>query len=247
MDRGLYVSMTGASNTMLEQAARSHNLANVSTTGFKADFASAMSKAVTGGDGLASRVYSVPTATEVNLSRGGLVQTGRDLDLAVDGDGWIAVQAPDGREAYTRAGNLSIDVLGVLRNDRGLAVMGNGGPIAIPEAEKVEIGADGTITVRALGQGPDALVTVDRIKLVNPPLENIRKEPDGFLYSVAGQEPADGSVRLSKGFLENSNVNAVEELTAIVALARQFEMQVKMMQTVAENADSSSRILQVQV
>ena len=247
MDRALYISMSGASHNMLQQAVRSHNLANASTTGFKADLANAMAKPILGGDGYASRVYAVAESNTANYAPGSLVQTGRDLDVAIDGEGWMAVESADGREAYARGGNLHVDVLGILRNERGLPVQGNGGVINVPEAEKIEIGADGTISVRALGQGPETLVAVDRIRLVNPDVANLRKEGDGLIYSVEGTEKLDPSVRLAKGFLESSNVSAVEELMSVTSLARQFEMQIKMMQTVAENAESSARVLQVQV
>lgn len=239
--------MTGAKHNMLEQAARSHNLANVSTVGFKADLANAIAQPVYGGDGFQSRTYAIAQTPSTNLSNGTMLQTGRELDIALDGEGWIAVQNLDGEEGYTRDGNLLIDTVGILRNARGQAIMGNAGPIAIPEAEKVEIGSDGTISVRALGQGPETLVIVDRIKLVNPEQADLAKREDGIIYSANGIEPVDPDVRLRTGFLENSNVNAVEELTQIVSLARQFEMQIKMMQTVSDNAQSSARILQVQV
>ena len=247
MDRMLYLSMTGAKHNMLEQAARSHNLANVSTVGFKADLANAISQPVYAGDGYKSRVFAVAQTPSVNLSNGPLMQTGRELDIALDGEGWIAVQSESGDEAYTRGGNLTVDTFGILRNERGLPVMGNAGPIAVPEAEKIEIGSDGTISARAIGQGPETLVVVDRIKLVNPAVADLAKRTDGLLYSANGIEPVAADVRLRTGFLENSNVNAVSELTSIISLARQFEMQIKMMQTVSQNAESSSRILQVQV
>lgn len=247
MDRALYISMTGAKHNMLEQAARAHNLANVSTVGFKADLANAISQPVYGGDGYKSRVFAVAQTPSVNLSNGPLMQTGRELDIALDGEGWMAVQSESGDEAYTRGGNLSIDTFGILRNERGLPVMGNAGPIAVPEAEKIEIGSDGTISARTIGQGPETLVVVDRIKLVNPEVASLAKRSDGLIYSENGIEPVAADVRVRTGFLENSNVNAVSELTSIISLARQFEMQIKMMQTVSQNAESSSRILQVQV
>ena len=233
---------------MYEQTVRSHNLANASTTGFKADLANALSKPVIGGDGLPSRIYALTSTPHTNLSIGPMIDTGRDLDVAIEGEGWIAVQSPDGtRESYTRAGNLSIDTLGLLRDHLGNLVLGNGGPISIPDSEKVEIGTDGTITVRALGQGPEAVSEIDRIKLVKVDDEDLYKEKDGLLYSVNGFEEADATVHLRKGFLETSNVNTVTELTSIITLARQFESQVQLMQTIDENAQASASLLQVQV
>ena len=247
MDRALYVSMTGAMQTMSEQAARSHNLANVSTTGFKADLANALAQPVYGGAGLPTRVYAITETPLSNLSNGPLVETGRELDVAIMGDGWLVFENEAGEEVYSRGGNLSVDTAGMLRNERGLVVQGNAGPVVIPESEKIEIGTDGTISVRALGQGPETLVEVDRLKLVNPDRANLIKGVDGLFRSSNPVEPIDPNISISTGFLEGSNVNAVNELTSIVSLSRQFEMQIKMMQTIAENSEASSRLLQVQV
>lgn len=245
MDKSLFIAMSGASQNMLAQRAHANNLANVTTTGFRRDFEQARSMPVFG-DGMATRAYAMTERPATDLSSGSLIETGRDLDVAVEGNGWIAVQAPDGSEAYTRAGSLNIDVFGILRTSTGLAVLGNGGPIAIPPADKVEIGVDGTISFRALGEAPNVLAEVDRIKLVNPDPTQLRKGEDG-LMRVEGQaeQPADGAMRVATGFLEGSNVNAVEEMTSILSLARQFELQVKMMRTVEENAQATDRILQV--
>ena len=247
MDRALYTSMTGAKHNMLEQAVRSHNLANVSTVGFKADLANAISQPINGGNGYDSRIFSVTQTPATDLRRGDLIETNRELDIAISGDGWLALESKTGEEVYSRGGNLSVDSFGILRNEKGLAVIGNAGPILIPEAEKIEIGIDGTITARALGQGPEALVVVDRLKLVNPDSALLTKQDDGLIHSSNDIEDLDPNIRVQAGFLESSNVSAVGELTAIMSLARQFEMQIKMMQTVSENAQSSARILQVQV
>lgn len=247
MDKALYVSMTGAKHNMLEQAVRSHNLANVSTVAFKADLANAISQPIKHGEGVNSRIFAVAQTPSVDFSIGNSIETGRDLDLIIDGEGWLSLQTQTNEEVYSRGGNLSVDSFGVLRNERGLAVLGNAGPVLIPEAEKIEIGGDGTITARTMGQGPDALVIVDRLKLVNPDISDLEKRADGLIYSKSEANDIDASVRVRSGFLESSNVNAVGELTAIMSLARQFEMQIKMMNTVAENADASNRILRVQV
>ncbi len=247
MDRALYVSMTGAKHNMLAQAAHSHNLANAATTGFKSDFVDALSMQVAGGDGLRTRTYAIAQTPATNFAPGSLQATGRDLDVSVQGGGWLAVMGDDGREAYTRAGKLSTDAFGVLRNERGDQVLGNQGPIVIPEAEKIEIGTDGTISVRALGQGPETLVEVDRLKLVLPEPGELVKDANGLFFSKNGPLEPNATLSVRKGFVENSNVNPVEELTSVVALARQFEMQVKLMQTVSEMAESSTRLLQVQV
>lgn len=245
MDKSLYISMTGASQNMKAQSAHANNLANVSTPGFRRDFEQARSMPVFG-ETFPTRVYAMTERPGSDFSQGALIETGRDLDIAVQGDGWIAVQAPDGSEAYTRAGSLSVDAFGMLRTSSGLPVLGNGGPIAIPPAEKIEIGSDGTISIRALGEAPSVMAEVDRIKLVRPDKALVEKGEDG-LMRVRDQleQPADGAVSVTTGFLEGSNVNAVSEMTSMLTLARQFELHVKMMRTAEENAQSTNRILQI--
>ncbi len=248
MDKAIYVAMTGAKHNMLAQTNHANNLANVNTVGFRADFAQARSMPVYYGEGAPTRAYALVENPATDFTPGSLIQTGRDLDIAVERQGFIAVQAPDGQEAYTRAGSLYIDSVGILRTGNNLPVLGNGGPIAVPAAEKVEIAADGTITILPLGQGADAVAQVDRIKLVNPALDTIKKSQDGLVRAMnqEAEIPADAGVRIVSGFLEGSNVNAVNELTNILSLSRQYEMQVKIMQTVKENSEASARLLQIQ-
>src|SRR5690606_9695339 len=157
----------------------------------------------------------------------------------IGGEGWLAVQAADGSEAYVRTASLNIDALGMLRTGNGLPVLGNAGPIAVPPEQKVEIGQDGTISIRALGGAPSVMAEVDRLKLVNPDNRQLEKGADGLIRTKDGQplEP-DATVRVTSGFLEASNVNAVEEMTAILSLSRQFELQVKMMRTAEENSSA---------
>ncbi len=245
MDKMLYISMTGASQNAMAQRAHANNLANVSTTGFRRDFEQARSMPVFG-DTLPARAYAMTERPATDFRPGTLQETGRDLDVAVGGKGWIAVQAPDGSEAYVRTASLNVDALGVLRTGNGLPVMGNAGPIAVPPEQKIEIGQDGTITIRALGEDPNTLAEVDRVKLVNPDQKLLEKGTDGLVRMRDGQplEP-DATVRLTSGFLEASNVNAVEEMTAILSLSRQFELQVKMMRTAEENASAVARVLQM--
>jgi flagellar basal-body rod protein FlgF len=163
----------------------------------------------------------------------------------VKGDGWIAVQTADGGEAYTRSASLNVDALGVLRAGNGLPVMGNGGPIAVPPEEQIEIGADGTISVRSLGEGPKVMAQVDRIKLVNPDMKNMEKGADGLIHTKDGKAAgADGTVQVESGFLQASNVNAVEEMTSVLTLSRQFELHIKMMKTAETNDESMARVLQ---
>ena len=247
MDKALYVAMTGAKHNMRAQTAHANNLANINTTGFKADFAQARSMPVYYGDGQPTRAYALAESPATDFSQGALIDTGRELDVAIKGEGFIAVQSPDGSEAYTRAGSLYVDSVGILRTGNNLPVLGNGGPVAIPAAEKIELAVDGSITVIPLGQGVDAPVVVDRIRLVNPPLDRVKRGSDGLLRAFNPEQdvPADGAVRLISGFVEGSNVNAVNELTSVLSLARQYEMQVKIMKNVKENSETSASLLRV--
>ncbi|CAM3964379.1 flagellar basal body rod protein FlgF [Ectopseudomonas alcaliphila] len=245
MDKMLYVSMTGAQNNTLALRAHANNLANVSTSGFRRDFEQARSMPLFG-ETYPARVFAMSERPATDFRPGSLQETGRDLDVAIGGKGWIAVQAADGSEAYVRTASLNIDALGVLRTGNGLPVMGNAGPIAVPPEQKVEIGQDGTISIRALGENPNVLAEVDRIKLVNPDPKSMEKGTDG-LIRVKGQPEveADATVQVTSGFLEASNVNAVEEMTSILSLSRQFELSVKMMRTAEDNASAMARVLQI--
>ncbi|MBD9630988.1 flagellar basal-body rod protein FlgF [Pseudomonas sp. PDM19] len=245
MDKMLYVAMSGASQNTKAMQAHANNLANISTTGFRRDFEQARAMPVFG-DSFPARVFAMSERPATDFTTGSLQETGRDLDVAAKGDAWIAVQAPDGGEAYVRTGSLEIDALGQLRTSDGMPVMGNGGPIAIPPEEKIDIGEDGTITIRGQGNNPNALATVDRIKLVTPDAKQLEKGSDGLIRMKSGQ-PApqvDANASVQSGVLEASNVNAVDEMTSILALSRQFELHVKMMKTAEEDSQSMARVLQ---
>jgi len=244
MDRMLYISMNAAQQTMLSQAANSNNLANVNTTGFRADFEQFRSQPVFG-EGLPTRVYSMSERPATDYQQGSVQSTGRELDISIQGDGFLAVQGKDGREGYTRAGDLQITASGQLVTGTGLAVKGEGGPIAIPPAEKIEIGSDGTITIRPIGSEANALAILDRIKLVKPDLNNVFKDSDGLLrMKDATDAPVDATVTVASGTLESSNVNAVSALVNMIELQRQYEMQVKMMKAADDNGAASARMLQ---
>jgi len=247
MDKALYIAMTGAKHNMLAQSVHANNLANVNTTGFRADFAQARSMAVYHGDGHQSRAYALTESPSTDFSEGSMMSTGRELDFSIRGKGMIAVQAPDGSEAYTRAGNLALGPNGELLTANGLPVLGDGGPIVLPPAEKIDIGSDGSITVLGAGEGAATLVLVDRIKLVGDDVKNMTKGNDGLTRSRDGEPlEVDGDVRIVSGFLESSNVNAINEFTEVLSLARQYEMHIKMMKTVETNSEASARLLQTQ-
>lgn len=243
MDDMIYVAMSGAKETLIAQGNAANNLANASTTGFLADLNQFRSMPVSG-QGFPTRVYAMDERPQTDFTRGGIQNTGRDLDVAVTTGGYIAVQSPDGGEAYTRRGDLWVDQNGLLKTGNGLPVIGNGGPVAIPPADKIEIGVDGTLSIVPQGGNANELAIVDRIKLVNPANGAIRKGDDGLLRRTDGQEEDfDANQRVAPGSLESSNVNIVDEMVDMIELARRFELQVKMMQTAEENAQQGSSIL----
>jgi flagellar basal-body rod protein FlgF len=243
MDRFLYISMSGAKETLRAQTVNNHNLANASTTGFRADLSAFQSRAVAG-SGYASRAYATNSTIGWDATQGALMSTGRDLDVGIQGPGWIAVQGPDGREAYTRAGDLRVDPSGVLMNGAGQTVLGEGGPISVPPNTSLLIGADGTISIVPVGQGPETTSQVGRIKLVNPPADTLVRGDDGLFRTADGTDAApDASVRVATGVLESSNVNVADAMVNMIELSRHFDLQVKAMRTAEENAAAAAQLL----
>lgn len=243
MDRMVYLAMTGAKHAFEAQRVNNHNLANVNTPGFRADLESVQSRPVSG-PGHPARVYSEAVGIGADLSQGALVTTGRELDVAIQGEGWLAVQAADGTEGYTRRGDLQISTGGLLETGDGRLVLGEAGPVAVPPAEKIEIGEDGTVSIVPLGQDESAIAALDRIKLVNPPAAQLRKGEDGlFRLAGGGVAEADAEVRVVSGARESSNVNAVDALVKMIDTARTYETQVKLMQSARENGETAQRLL----
>lgn len=245
MDKMLYIAASGARQIFKAQAMNAQNLANASTTGFQADLAAMQSMPVFG-YGHPTRVFATAHGFGVDASKGAIQRTGRELDVALSGDGWLAVQAPNGTEAYTRAGDLRVSPTGMLETGAGHPVMGDGGPILIPESEKIEIGSDGTVSVLPLGQAPSTMASIGRIKLVNPDPQNLAKGEDGLLRMKDGsvQEPAS-DVTLVSGALESSNVNLVKAMTNMIELSRKFEAYVKLLDTARDLDAASSEVMNI--
>ncbi len=243
MDRMIYIAMTGAKQTMLQQASISHNLANVSTTAYKAE-ANAFRALPVHGEGAATRTFVVDSTVGADLREGPLQQTGRDLDVAVQGKGWIAVQTEDGSEAFTRNGSLTVGVNGQLQTRSGQVVAGDAGPIAIPPDVRITIGRDGTISIIPDGTPLTTVAVIGRIKLVNPPEADLVKGTDGLFRRRDGAPvQADANVRVQSGALEGSNVNVVESMVGMINMARQYEMQLKLVQNADANARQASQLL----
>ncbi len=243
MDKMLFTAANGARQAMQAQNALSHNLANANTIGFKSHFNTFVSWHVEG-PGQPTRVMNQQHADDVDLSDGPMTTTDRELDVAINGTGFIAVLNSKGEESYTRAGDLRIDSVGRLTTGAGFEVLGNGGPIAIPPAEKIEIGRDGTISILPVGQSADQLVVADRIKLVDPNLSNIEKDADGLFQNRDGLiENPSPEVVLESGVIEHSNVNAVEQMVELISNARSFETNIKLMQEAKATDEASARLL----
>jgi flagellar basal-body rod protein FlgF len=245
MDRMLFIAMSGAREAMQAQAVNANNLANVSTTGFRQALDQFDTRAVRG-PGLDTRAYGVAVDGGFDASPGDLRTTGRDLDVAIEGSGWLAVQAPDGGEAYTRAGDLRTDGAGRLLNGAGHPVLGNGGPIALPPSQGVTIGADGTVSIRPIGSDAATLAQIDRLRLVDPPAGELARGADGLMRLRDGATaPVDAGVRVVSGKLEGSNVDAVEAMVRQLELARQFEVHTKMMRAARDNEQTSDQLLRL--
>ncbi len=244
MDKLLYIAMSGAKQNMQALSINANNLANAKTTGFKADLAQARSMQAYG-EGLPSRVFSMTERASQNFDSGSILHTGRSLDIAVEGDGFFAVQAEDGQEAYTRGGHFRLTETGALETNDGELVIGEDGPITLPlPVNNIQISRDGTIMVQPAGAPSNVQEEVARIKMVNPDTRLIEKGNDGLFHTKnGGKLIADINVNVLSGALESSNVNPINEMTEMIALQRQFEMQLKMMKTAEDNDASASSLL----
>jgi flagellar basal-body rod protein FlgF len=245
MDKLIYVAMSGAREAMRAQATTAHNLANLSTTGFRA-LRNVLDSAPIPGAGLPSRVNTVRQPELWNSRQGPSQATGRDLDVSIQGQGWLVVQDENGDDAYTRAGNLRINTNGILETATGQPVRGNGGPVSIPPYEKLFIGDDGQISIVPQGQKAESLVQVDRLRLVNPPALDLVRSGNG-LFSLRDGSAAvpDPAVRVASGQLESSNVNPAEALAEMIEMSRHYEMQVRAMNTADELDSASARLIRM--
>ncbi len=245
MDRLLYVAGSGANRALDAQAQISHNLANASTVGFKAVLASAEAAPVAG-PGRPTRVNTQLREDGFDTRAGAMISTGNPLDIALREDNWLMVQAADGSTAMTRAGNLQINPLGQLTTASGLAVLGDGGPLALPPHDSLTIGSDGTVSVVPAGQGPETQLQLGRLNIVNAPPAQLQRRADGLFEAAPGfePEPAPGAV-LASGMLESSNVNLAATLVQMIENQRSYELAVKAMKTAEDNAEQATNLLRL--
>ena len=238
MDRMIFLSMSGAKATMQRQDTLANNLANVSTPGFRAELQAFRAVPVEG-SGASTRVYALETTTGYDATAGAITATGRNLDVAVKGNGWLTVQALDGTEAHTRGGSLEVSNDGTLTTRSGLPVLGDGGPLQVPPNASVSIGADGTVSANGIDGRSTA---IGKLKLVTPEAPLLRGA-DGLFRGADGNLNADDTARVQDGALEGSNVSAVEAMVAMISAARQFEAQMKMIQTAEADEKAASQLL----
>lgn len=243
MDRLIYTAMTGAKHTLEQQATTSHNLANATTTGFREQINQFRAVPIQGAI-MPTRTFVVDSTTGSNFGSGAIQHTGRELDVAIQGEGWLVVQAADGSEAYTRNGSLKMDENGLLLTRDGLAVQSDSGPLSIPPGRSLAVAADGTISLLPDGSQPTGLTTIGRLKMVNPPAADLVRGDDG-LFRMKNGEPAaaDPAVSLLSGALETSNVNVVDAMVSMISLARQFDMQIKLLERAESNDSKASQLL----
>jgi len=244
MDRVIYTAMTGAQHILDQQATNSHNLANATSTGFKAQMDSFLAVPVIGG-ALNTRAFVVNASSGTDFTPGAIEQTGRSLDVAVQGKGWFSVQRADGSEGYTRNGAFKVSENGMLQTSSGLSVLGDGGPVTMPPNSIVSIAGDGTISTVNDSQHPGPSTPLDRLKLVNPDESLLTRGTDGLFEIPSGKAPADPNVKVVNGALESSNVNLVGAMVNMISLARHFDLQMTILKN-AESSDSkASQIMQM--
>jgi len=249
MDRLIYTAMTGATQSLEQQAIVANNLANTSTTGFRAQLANFRAVPMNFGDGSAidpttTRTYVLSSTPGADFSPGPVARTGNPLDVAVQGQGWLSVLAPDGSEAYTRAGNLHVDENGQLVNASNLPVVGNGGPISVPQNAEITFGKDGTVSALMPGDPPTAIAMIDQLKLVNPDPATMTRGNDGLFRTTDGNPAdADPNVAIVPNSIEGSNVNPVSAMVSMIDNARAFQLQSKMIQTADQNEQSANQLL----
>ncbi|MBO9357342.1 flagellar hook-basal body complex protein [Bordetella petrii] len=249
MDRIIYTAMSGAARVAEHQAVLGNNMANVSTPGFREQLAMYRSVPVLDGTSLPTRVSTVTTTPGSNFEMGNMQATGRALDVALAGPGWLAIQTPQG-EAYTRAGDLQVGVNGLLQTAQGQPVLSDqNGLIDVPELATLTIASDGTITALGAGDPPNNILNLGRLKLVSPPDAALVRGDDGvFRLAQAGGQPAprvpaDPALRVMAGVLEGSNASPIKAMVGMIDSARRFEMQMQVISEADKNAERANGLL----
>jgi flagellar basal-body rod protein FlgF len=242
MDRMIYTAMSGAKHILNQQATTAHNLANATSTGFKAQVDSFRAVPVIS-QGLPTRAFVTDATVSADFQPGAIQSTNRNLDVAIQGKGWLAVQRADGSEGYTRNGSLKMNENGVLQTATGMTLLGDGGPISIPPDVELTIAKDGTVSAVSNGSIPGPTNVIGRLKLVNPDEATLTRAEDGTFVTPTGTAEIDPNVTLVGSALESSNVNVVDAMVTMISLARQFETQMKLIQSAENNANKASQLM----
>jgi flagellar basal-body rod protein FlgF len=243
MDKLIYTAMTGAKHIFERQASIAHNLANASSTGYRAEEHRLRAVPIVS-QALPTRAFAVDASVVSDFTPGPLQQTGRPLDVAIQGQGWIALAMPDGTEAYTRNGSLEVSENGVLQTRSGIPVQGDGGPISIPPDNEITVGKDGMISLKPSSGAQNTVTQVGTIKLVNPPEADLVRGADGlFRLRDGSAAEVDPAVQIASGHLEGSNVNVVDQMVAMISLARQFDLQTKLLANAEANDRAAAQVL----
>jgi flagellar basal-body rod protein FlgF len=243
MDKLIYTAMTSGTHTMEQMDTTTHNLANASTDGFRAQLDSFRAVPVVSTD-LPVQSFVVDSTIGADMSPGGIRQTDRPLDVAIQGSGWLVVQTADGKEAYTRSGSLKVDPNGLLQTQDGLSVLSDSGTISLPPDELVSFSKDGTVSSIPAGNKVANGTLIARLKLVNPPENTLVRGDDGLFRTKDGvAADADAGVTVVGGAIEGSNVSVVESMVSMISLARQFDMHMKLLTSAQSDDEKASQIL----
>lgn len=210
MYKGIYIAASGAVLMQKQMDVITQNIANANTTGYKKDSIAFREYLLPRtGQKPDNRVMSTFASQSTDFSNGGLIQTGNPLDVAIEGDGFIALEG--GR--FTRRGDLRRDKDGYLVTGNGLKVMGSAGPIQLPDGD-ISIKNDGAVEVNN--------TTVDTISLRSFPDQGLlTKAGAGVFTSTESGRPSNA--RLRQGVLEASNVEVVSEMVCMISAVREFE------------------------
>jgi flagellar basal-body rod protein FlgF len=245
VDRFIYTSLSAMRGAMARQQATANNLANAGTPGFRADVAEAQALWIDG-PSLEDRAMASEEVVNADLKPGPVTATGRDLDIAIRGNSLLAVQAPDGEEAYTRRGDLQLSASGLLTTGDGYAVLGEGGPITVPAAAKISIGRDGRISYVPVGGDPSQPQELDRLRIATPAGSPIAKGLDGLLrVKGGGTLPGDPDTEVISGALEQSNVTPSKALVDMIDASRAWDMQLKLISSARDLDGSSAELMRL--
>lgn len=250
MDRLIFTSNSAIKEQSVARQVLVNELANVSTVGFKTSYDVALSSVKAEGPGFDTRFQAQAISRDyIRMTPGALMLTGRSLDIAMADKTLLSVQAPNGEQAYTRRGDLKVNIQGQLETGNGHLVLGQNGPITVPANTKLSINPDGSIYARDPAQAANAPgILVDRLRILDGSKEMFERREDG-LFKVSGKPPGtpfeSGPVlpQIIPNTLEGSNVSGIEALTRLMDHSRTFEMQIKIIKETKSLDESGATLM----